>query len=459
MKLRSLYVKFSITTIIIMIVSGILAFMYSNFYYQQKLKPQNDEKNTAIALDIANYIESHENIELDDYLQHIATVGYQIFLTDGVEETFYGASFRDESLPKETKDIVLHGDIYHGMKEFPKETFITGFFSNELMNTIGVPFEKDGKTYALFMRPNIKMLFNEMHFLLAWLLIFTVILSIIFVLISVRFLIQPITELTKATKQLSEGNYSIELDIDREDELGHLAKSFTNMATQLKKLDDMKNEFISNITHDLQTPLSNIKGYVNLLESEMLSNEKRKEYISIVEKETNRLSNLSKQLLLLSSLEQEEGFVEKKWFNVSEQIKEVIYNHQWHINERGIMVSYSLQDVEINGDPSLLYNVWENLLTNAIKYNEQNGEIGITVEKNKNDISVQFHDTGIGFSEEAKEQLFERFYREDKARTRNIEGSGLGLSIVKSVIELHNGSIEVESNQEKGTRFIIHLPV
>src|SRR5690625_7928594 len=111
--------------------------------------------------------------------------------------------------------------------------------------------------------------------------------------------------------------------------------------------------------------LSNIKCYINLMESEMLSNEKRKEYISIVEKETNRLSNLSKQLLLLSSLEQEEGFVEKKWFNVSEQIKEVIYNHQWHINERGIMVSYSLQDVEINGDPSLLYNVWENLLTRS----------------------------------------------------------------------------------------------
>src|SRR5690625_6499008 len=108
MKLRSLYVKFSITTIIIMIVSGILAFMYSNFYYQQKLKPQNDEKNTAIALDIANYIESHENIELDDYLQHIATVGYQIFLTDGLEETFYGDSLLYESLQNERKDIILH---------------------------------------------------------------------------------------------------------------------------------------------------------------------------------------------------------------------------------------------------------------------------------------------------------------------------------------------------------------
>src|SRR5690625_3810542 len=102
MKLRSLYVKFSITTIIIMIVSWILDFMYSNFYYQQKLKQQNDEKNTTIALDIANYIESHENIELDDYLQHIATVGYQIFFTDLVEDTIYGASLRDDSLYNET---------------------------------------------------------------------------------------------------------------------------------------------------------------------------------------------------------------------------------------------------------------------------------------------------------------------------------------------------------------------
>lgn len=442
-----------------MIVSGLLAFMYSNFYYQQKLKPQNDEKNTKIALNIADYIEKNPNIELRGYLDHLSAVGYQFLLLDEQgEEQFFGAPFRDKNLAKEVKQSVLSGKVFHGILEFPRETFITGFFSNELMNSIGVPVRQGEDRYALFMRPDIKMLFNEMHFLFAWILLLTVVLSVIFVLIGVRYLIHPISKLTKATKELSEGNFSIELEIDREDEIGHLAKSFTNMAKQLKKLDDMKNEFISNVTHDLQSPLANIKGYVNLLEKETLSAEEKGNYIKIITSETNRLSNLSKQLLLLSSLEQEDGFVQKKKFNLSDQIKEVIYNHQWLIQEQGIMISYSLKDVSLIGDQSLLYNVWENLLTNAIKYNVENGEIKVNVKEDQQYVHVSFSDTGIGLAEESKEKIFERFFREDKSRTRSIEGSGLGLSIVQFIVRLHSGHIEVESKKGEGSSFIIKLP-
>lgn len=458
MNVRSLYTKFSLTTIVIMIVSSILAFMYSNFYYQQKLKPENDEKNTAIALHIADYIESHPKIAIDEYLQHISSVGYQIYLVSEEKEEFYGSPFRVKNLPKATKELVLKGEIYHGMAEFPRETFITGFFANELQNTIGVPFKHEEERYALFMRPDIKMLFNEMHFLFAWLLLLTVILSIIFVLIGARFFIHPLEELTAATKELAKGKFSIELSIDREDEIGHLANSFMNMARQLKKLDVMKNKFISNVTHDLQSPLSNIKGYVNLLEKDSLTEEERKKYASIVTKETDRLSNLTKQLLLLSSLDQEERFIHRKTFNVSEQLKDVIFNYQWLINERNLMITYSLKDMEITGDPSLLYNVWDNLLSNAIKYNKPNGEIHIFVEEDDSTISVHFKDTGIGFTKEAKDQLFDRFFREDEARTRSVEGSGLGLSIVKSIINLHEGEIQVESKKNIGSIFTITLP-
>lgn len=460
MNLRSLYTKFSLTTIAIMFISGLLAFMYSNFYYQQKLKPQNDEKNTTIALNIANYIEENPHIDIADYLDHLSAVGYQFLLiNEQNDERFFGAPFRNNTLSEETKESVLRGEVFHGMLEFPRETFITGFFSNELMNSIGVPLKQGEDHYALFMRPDIKMLFNEMHFLFAWILLLTVILSIIFVLIGVRYLIHPISKLTKATKELSEGNFSIELEIDREDEIGNLAASFTNMARQLKKLDDMKNEFISNVTHDLQSPLANIKGYVSLLEKETLSKEEKADYIAIINNETNRLSNLSKQLLLLSSLEQEDGFVNKQSYNLSEQLKEVIYNHQWLIQEKAIMVSYSLKDVSIVGDPSLLYNVWDNLLTNAIKYNNVNGEINIMVEEDTSFIHVSFTDTGVGLSAEAKEKIFDRFYREDQARTRSIEGSGLGLSIVEFIVQLHEGEIFVESEKGKGSTFMIKLPV
>lgn len=457
--MKSLYVKFAITTVTIMLISGMFSFMFTNFYYQQKLKPDNDEKNTKIALDIANYIESEQNINLDNYLENISAVGYQIFLIDiDGNETYYGDSFRENILPNKIKNLVLNEEVYHGIAQFPQETFVTGFFANELTNTIGVPLKYNDKQYAIFMRPNIKMLFNEIHILLAWLLASTIMLCITFVLISTKYLINPISKLTKATKGLSEGNFSIKLDIEREDELGKLAKSFINMAKQLEKLDDMKNEFISNISHDIQSPLSNIKGYANLLKENTLSKDEKTQYVSIINNEVGRLSSLTKQLLLLASLDRGEEILKKKTYLLSKQIKEIIYNHQWFYNEKDVMMSYSLPDIHINGDPSLLYNVWENLLTNAIKYNKESGTIDISIMEFENYIEIRFQDFGIGLSEEVMERIFDRFYREDSARTRTVEGTGLGLSIVSSIVKLHDGQIRVDSKKNTGTVFTVYLP-
>src|SRR5699024_6950294 len=272
---------------------------------------------------------------------------------------------------------------------FPQETFVTGFFANELTNTIGVPLEHDNKQYALFIRPNIKLLFNEMHILFAWLLAFTIILSIVFVLIITKYLVDPISKLTTATNELSEGNFSIKLDIDREDEIGKLAKSFTNMAEQLEMLDEMKDEFISNVSHDIQSPLSNIKGYSNLLEKDTLSKDEKALYVSIINNEINRLSSLTKQLLLLASLDRGKGMLKEKTYDLSKQLKEIIFNHQWSIDEKGIMIGYSLPKTHIKGEPALLYNVWENLLTNAIKYNKENGSIDIEIIENEKNIKVR----------------------------------------------------------------------
>lgn len=457
--MKSLYVKFAVIIITIMLVSGLLSFMVSNFYYQQKLKPYNDEKNTKIALDIANYVENEENLHLENYLENISAVGYQIFLADKDEnEKYFGDPFREKTLPRQTVNLVLNGEVYHGIAQFPQETFVTGFFANELTNTIGVPLKYNDKQYALFMRPNIKLLFTEMHILFAWLLALTIVLSIIFVLISTKFLVNPISKLTTATKELSEGNFSIKLDIDREDEIGILAKSFTNMAKQLEKLDEMKTEFIGNISHDIHSPLSNIKGYSHLLGKRTLSEDEKSHYVSIINKEINRLSSLTKQLLLLASLDRGEGILKRKTYLLSDQLKEIIYNHQWFINKKEVMISYSLSDVSINGDPSLLYNVWENLLTNAIKYNKKNGSIDISINENEKNIEISFQDSGIGLSEEVQKRIFDRFYREDSARMRTVDGTGLGLSIVSSIVKLHGGHIKVGSKKNMGSTFTVYLP-
>lgn len=458
--MKTLYVKFVVIFIGIMILSSILAFFISSAYYQQVLKPDNDEKITKIAQSISTYIVEHQNINLEEYLDHISSIGYQMYLIDDRgEEGFWGAAYRDKSLPTSTIELVLNGNTYHGILSFPQETFVTGFFANELKNTIGVPFTHNEKNYALFIRPDIKLLFNEMHYLFGWLLVLTILLSSIMVLFSTKYLVKPISKLTTATKSLSNGDFNVELDITRHDELGELSNSFLRMARKLEQMDDVRKDFISNISHDIQSPLSNIKGYTKLLEKESITMEDRGQYVSIIHDEIRRLSNLTKQLLLLASLDRSDNFFFKKPFNVSEQIKELARNSQWLVSEKGIMLSYSLPDVNIIGDSSLLNTVWDNLLTNAIKYNKPDGSIDISLEEKEDSIIVRFRDTGIGLKDSEMDRIFDRFYRADSSRTHTIEGTGLGLSIVWTIIKLHGGHIQVESKESAGSTFVVELPI
>jgi signal transduction histidine kinase len=458
--MRTLYVKFIVITTGMMLISFLFAFLISNTYYHHKIKPYNDQKNTNVALNIAAFANEHPDNNLGVYLENISEVGYQLYLVDSLgNEHYFGEPFRDESLPASTKERVLNGQVFHGILHFPRETFVTGFFSNELRNSIGVPLKHNGVDYALFLRPDIKFLFGEMHVLFGWILLLAISLSILMVLINTRYLIKPISTLTKATKSLANGHYNVELASKRNDELGQLSESFLQMAKKLEQMDDMRKDFISNISHDIQSPLSNIKGYTNLLDDDSISKEDRIQYVSIINSEIRRLSSLTKQLLLLASLDRNEDVMQKKWFKVGKQIKGLIHNYQWAINEKGLMLSYSLPDIEIMGDPALLETVWDNLLSNGIKYNVPNGSIEISIEERGNSVIMTFADTGLGMSDLEVERIFERFYRADTSRTRSVEGTGLGLSIVASIVKLHNGVITVKSNEKQGSTFIIELPV
>lgn len=458
--MKTLYMKFIVITIGMMLISFILAFVISNIYYQQKIKPLNDEKNTKVALGIAAYAENHPESSLADYLSGLSAVGYQICLVDQQgNKTFFGDPFRDKSLSDSITEDVLNGHVYHGILHFPHKTFVTGFFANELKNTIGVSLNYNDFTYALFIRPNIKFLFSEMHMLFGWIIMISITLSIVMVIINTKYLVKPISTLTKATKSLSNGDFNVNLDITRHDELGELSNSFLRMAGKLEQMDDMRKEFISNISHDIQSPLSNIKGYTNILVNEAISNEERNQYVSIINGEIKRLSNLTKQLLLLASLDRNENILKQRAFNLGQQIKDLVRNYQWAVGEKEITLSCTLPDIEIVGDPSLLNTVWDNLLSNAIKYNKQNGDIEITILQKGQTVYVTFQDSGIGINNKEMERIFDRFYRADKARTRTIEGTGLGLSIVKTIINKHNGHIHVKNNENEGTAFIVELPV
>nr|WP_040346892.1 HAMP domain-containing sensor histidine kinase [Neobacillus bataviensis] len=457
--MKSLYSKFAFITIMIMIFSGIFSFLLSNIYYQVKLKQQNDAKITNFAFEISYFASKHPLISLEDYFDHIGAIGYQILLVSQEgDKQYFGSSFRVKDLPEAISANVLHGDVYHGVSQFPHKTFVTGFFANELKNSVGVPLKYQGRNYALFIRPDIKLMFNEMHILFGWLLIISILLSILLVLISTKYLVMPIRKLNQATTEIAEGNFSILLDIDRKDEIGHLAASFTTMAQKLAKVDTLRKELISNITHDIQSPLTNIKGYLNLLENNGKSEQEKQQYIQVIHSEVNRLSKMTKQLLLLSSIESKKDLMEMSTVDIAGQLKSVIHQYQWSILDKGIMMSYTLPDAVIKGDPSLLFSVWENLITNAIKYNQENGTIDIELAKTKSAIEVIVKDTGVGLDAKEAERIFDRFYRADPSRDRSVEGTGLGLSIVKSIVDMHHGKVDVSSQKGKGTTFTVILP-
>ena len=282
--------------------------------------------------------------------------------------------------------------------------------------------------------------------------------SIVFLVIA-DIIVKPLTRLTNAIKELSNGNYNVRVDNVGQDEISKLNQGFNQMARQLAKQDETRQKFISDISHEFQTPLTSIQGFANILKEEDLPKEQRVKYANIILYNSKRLSSLAKNMLQLTLLDREEIELELTNYSLVEQMNRVISTQENQAMEKNIEIVFEMpkKEIFIEGDEQRLEQVWTNIISNAIKYTNEGGLITITMKKNSKDIEISIEDTGIGMSKEAVSHIFERFYREDKAR--NVEGNGLGLAIVKSIVDLHHGKIDILSQVDVGTNFIVRLPI
>ncbi len=229
--------------------------------------------------------------------------------------------------------------------------------------------------------------------------------------------------------------------------------------TEFKKLEKIKRDFVSNVSHELRTPLTAIKGYLETLADEEIDPLKKR-YINIMEKNVDRLTNIVKDLLLLSKLEDRDVEMEVECVDLVSLVENLISIFKLRAQEKGIVLNFLVDEKipVIRGDSFKLEQLFINLIDNAIKYTEK-GSITISLQKVGNNIRIIIKDTGIGIPEKDLNRVFERFYVVDKSRSRQLGGTGLGLSIVKHIVLLHKGRIHVKSELGKGTEFIIDIPI
>lgn len=284
-----------------------------------------------------------------------------------------------------------------------------------------------------------------------------VIISAVLVRINLKNIFRPIEQINEATKKVALGEYDIELESKREDEIGELTNNFNKMTRGLKSTENLQKEFINNVSHEIKTPVSSIEGFAKFLKDKNLTDEEREEYTNIIIEESKRLESLTGKILKLSKLNNQEVITNKQEIDIAEQIRKAISLLEPKWSKKDIKINVSLDEKVFLGDEDLIYQVWVNIIDNAIKFSNEGGSIDIKVyEKDKN-IIVEIKDHGIGMKEEELEKVYDRFYQIDKSHSK--EGSGLGLAIVKRIVELSEGKIEIKSKENKGTTVTVKLPV
>lgn len=330
--------------------------------------------------------------------------------------------------------------------------------SEGIISQYAKAFKIDNQTYVITVQKDFsatKDIFMKSYTSAA--IIFMMTGSIVFLIVA-DIIVKPISRLTKVTDELAKGNYKVRVNYEGKDEISSLYASFNQMAVRLAKQETIRQQFISDVSHEFQTPLTAISGFATILKNENLTDEQRQKYADIMLFNSNRLSHLSKNMLQLTLLDGEDTSLDKSEFPLIEQLNRVIEMEDNAALSKDIEIEFIHPKKEfiIEADESRMEQVWINLLSNAIKYTNEHGVVTVEVRRTPTELQVRFEDTGVGMSQDAISHIFERFYRQDKSRT--IEGNGLGLSIVKRIIDLHHYKIDVESQEDVGSVFTVYIP-
>ncbi len=304
-------------------------------------------------------------------------------------------------------------------------------------------------------------LITEKNFRLVWMFDFAAVCTILGSLISiiaVHYPAKKMTRLLDAMDKITDGDFSVRLTTKyRFDKLSKKTITiFNTMARQLESTEMLSHDFINNFSHEFKTPIASINGFAKLLKNDKLSLQEKHEYLDIIIQESERLSNLSINILTLSKLEQQTILTNKTEYNLAEQIRIIIGSLYQKWSAKGLDINFEGEDIFILANKEMLGQVWINLLDNAIKFSPENKEIIFRLTKTENEINISIKNYGRTVASEQTERFFDKFYQGDESHSTS--GNGLGLPMVKRIVELHEGEISVTSSDEPAVTFSIIFP-
>ncbi len=307
---------------------------------------------------------------------------------------------------------------------------------------------------------------REMVYIILSMLTYIVIISltvcVLFSFFRRYVLLRPIRYLSEAAQKVAKGDFSVHLSPMRKDgkkdEFEVLFEDFNTMTAELASIEMLKSDFVSNVSHELKTPLAVIQNYATILQSDDLSEPERKEYSERIGEAASRLSVLVTNILQVNRLENQKIKPALKPFNLSEALSRCILNYDSQLDEKQIELDTQMdQNLILNSDENLLDMVWNNLISNAVKFTPEQGKIEITAKKEGNSVLVSVSDNGCGIPGESLHHIFDQFYQADTSHAT--QGNGLGLALVKRILDLLGGNISVISTVGTGSIFTVKLPI
>lgn len=371
-------------------------------------------------------------------------------------------SSQSKNYPPAPKEID-HFDPVENSGSIYQEGTYHDFFEEDVITVIAPVVEGfSAKGYLLLHKDtrDIAQLQTQLMRRIYFTLVIIYLLSFIIFLAFELMVYRPLHRITEAATQYARGNLEYEIPVHTEDEMGYLSASLNFMSSQLRDMEDYQKKFVANVSHDFRSPLTSIKGYVEAMADGTIPPEFQEKYLNIILFETERLTDLTRDLLELNEFDTKNLLLNKEVFDIHEAIRNTAASFEGTCTQRKISIElvFASRTLTVTADKRKIQQVLYNLIDNAIKFSGDGSIITVETTDRGDKIITSVKDNGIGIPRDALNKIWERFYKTDSSRGKDKKGTGLGLSIVKESIQAHGENINVISTEDIGTEFTFTLP-